>query len=215
MVQVEQQTMTLRIDGREITALRGATILEAATANGIYIPTLCYDERLKAYGACRMCLVTQDGRPGMPASCVTPAAPDASYRTNTDEVLEVRRSVLNLLMSEHPHGCLTCDRIVHCGPNDICLRNVSVTNRCVVCPQNQRCDLQATVEITGGSLGVWLVSSAGRHPLPGTEIPAGSYKIEAIFEEGHLSRAAGQVVLTAGATTRIECGTKIPKCLPR
>ena len=149
MVQVEQQTMTLRIDGREITALRGATILEAATANGIYIPTLCYDERLKAYGACRMCLVTQDGRPGMPASCVTPAAPDASYRTNTDEVLEVRRSVLNLLMSEHPHGCLTCDRIVHCGPNDICLRNVSVTNRCVVCPQNQRCDLQATVEITG------------------------------------------------------------------
>ncbi len=141
--------MTLRIDGREITALQGATILEAANANGIHIPTLCYDERMKAYGACRMCLVTQDGRPGMPASCVTPAAPDASYRTNTDEVLEVRRSILNLLMSEHPHGCLTCDRIVHCGPNDICLRNVSVTNRCVVCPQNQRCELQATVEITG------------------------------------------------------------------
>ncbi len=141
--------MNLRIDGREITASRGATILEAANANGIYIPTLCYDERIKAYGACRMCLVVQAGRPGMPASCVTPAAPDASYRTNTDEILEIRRSVLNLLMSEHPHGCLTCDRIVHCGPNDICLRNVSVTDRCVVCPQNQRCELQAAVEITG------------------------------------------------------------------
>ena len=150
MVQAaEQQTMTLRIDGREITAPLGATILEAANANDIYIPTLCYDDRLKAYGACRICLVVQDGRPGMPASCVTPAASDASYRTNTDEVLEIRRSVLNLLMSEHPHGCLTCDRIVHCGPNDICLRNVSVTDRCVVCPQNQRCELQATVEITG------------------------------------------------------------------
>ena len=150
MVQAaDQATMTLRIDGREVTAPRGATILEAANANGIYIPTLCYDDRIKAYGACRMCLVVQDGRPGMPASCVTPAAPDASYRTNTDEVLEIRRSVLNLLMSEHPHGCLTCDRIVHCGPNDICLRNVSVTDRCVVCPQNQRCELQAAVEITG------------------------------------------------------------------
>ena len=149
MQAADQTTMILRIDGREITAPRGATIFEAANANGIYIPTLCYDDRIKAYGACRMCLVVQDGRPGMPASCVTPAAPDASYRTNTDEVLEIRRSVLNLLMSEHPHGCLTCDRIVHCGPNDICLRNVSVTDRCVVCPQNQRCELQAAVEITG------------------------------------------------------------------
>ncbi len=142
-------TITLTIDGRQVTAPAGSTILEAAAQAGIYIPTLCYDERLKAYGACRMCMVQQVDRPGFAAACVAPAMPDAAYRTNSDETVELRQSVLNLLMSEHPHGCLTCDRIVHCGPNDICLRNVSVTDRCVVCPQNQRCELQATVEIVG------------------------------------------------------------------
>ena len=142
-------TITITIDGRQVTAPAGSTILEAAAQAGIYIPTLCYDERLKAYGACRMCMVEQVDRPGFAAACVAPAAPDAAYKTNSDETVELRQSVLNLLMSEHPHGCLTCDRIVHCGPNDICLRNVSVTDRCVVCPQNQRCELQATVEIVG------------------------------------------------------------------
>ena len=142
-------TITIMIDGREVTAPAGSTILEAAAQAGIYIPTLCYDERLKAYGACRMCMVEQVDRPGFAAACVAPAAPGAAYRTNSDQTVELRQSVLNLLMSEHPHGCLTCDRIVHCGPNDICLRNVSVTDRCVVCPQNQRCELQATVEIVG------------------------------------------------------------------
>lgn len=142
-------TITITIDGRQVTAPAGSTILEAAAQSGIYIPTLCYDERLKAYGACRMCMVEQVDRPGFAAACVAPAMPDAAYRTNSDDTVELRQSVLNLLMSEHPHGCLTCDRIVHCGPNDICLRNVSVTDRCVVCPQNQRCELQATVEIVG------------------------------------------------------------------
>ena len=142
-------TITIAVDGRQVTAPAGSTILEAAALAGIYIPTLCYDERLKPYGACRMCLVEQEGRPGFAAACVAPAAPDAAYRTNSDDTVELRQSVLNLLMSEHPHGCLTCDRVVHCGPNDICLRNVSVTDRCVVCPQNQRCELQATVEIVG------------------------------------------------------------------
>jgi len=142
-------TITITIDGRQVTAPAGSTILEAAAQAGIYIPTLCYDERLKAYGACRMCMVEQVDRPGFAAACVAPAMPDAAYRTNSDDTVELRQSVLNLLMSEHPHGCLTCDRIVHCGPNDICLRNVSVTDRCVVCPQNQRCELQATVEIVG------------------------------------------------------------------
>ncbi len=109
-------TITITIDGRQVTAPAGSTILEAAAEAGIYIPTLCYDERLKAYGACRMCMVEQEGRPGFAAACVAPAAPDAAYRTNSDETVELRQSVLNLLMSEHPHGCLTCDRIVHCGP---------------------------------------------------------------------------------------------------
>ena len=151
MTDIKQQEdlVNLTIDGRQISAPKDATILEAAQLAGIYIPTLCYDERIKSYGACRMCVVEQEDRPGYAAACVTPVAENASYITNKDETVELRQSVLNLLMSEHPHGCLTCDRIVHCGPNDICLRNVSVTDRCVVCPQNHRCELQATVEIVG------------------------------------------------------------------
>ena len=151
MTDIKQQEdlVNLTIDGRQISAPKDSTILEAAQLAGIYIPTLCYDERIKSYGACRMCVVEQEDRPGYAAACVTPVAENASYITNKDETVELRQSVLNLLMSEHPHGCLTCDRIVHCGPNDICLRNVSVTDRCVVCPQNHRCELQATVEIVG------------------------------------------------------------------
>lgn len=154
--------ITIMIDNQEVTVPRGTTILEAAKSAGIYIPTLCWDPKLKAYGACRMCVVQPDGRRQFLASCVTPADPvpapppaergtmvSQSVRTNTPEVVDLRKGVLGLLMSEHPHGCLTCDRITHCGPTDICLRNVSVTDRCVVCPQNQRCELQAVVEITG------------------------------------------------------------------
>lgn len=154
--------ITIMIDNQEVTVPRGTTILEAAKSAGIYIPTLCWDPKLKAYGACRMCVVQPEGRRQFLASCVTPADPvpapppaergtmvSQSVRTNTPEVVDLRKGVLGLLMSEHPHGCLTCDRITHCGPTDICLRNVSVTDRCVVCPQNQRCELQAVVEITG------------------------------------------------------------------
>ena len=148
-IKQQEELVNLSIDGRQISAPKNATILEAAQLAGIYIPTLCYDERIKSYGACRMCVVEQEDRPGYAAACVTPVAENASYITNKSETVELRQSVLNLLMSEHPHGCLTCDRIVHCGPNDICLRNVSVTDRCVVCPQNHRCELQATVEIVG------------------------------------------------------------------
>ena len=52
---------------------------------------------------------------------------------------------MDLLLSEHPHGCLTCHRIDLCGPQDICLRHVNVTDRCVTCPKNERCELKDTV----------------------------------------------------------------------
>ena len=132
----------LKIDGVEVEAKPGQTIIEAARDYGIYIPYLCWHPILKPYGACRMCVVEIEGGRGYPAACHTTVGEGMSVLTNPGPVEEIRRDILALTLSSHPHGCLTCWRIEHCGPTDVCLRNVSVTDRCVVCPQNERCELQ-------------------------------------------------------------------------
>ena len=132
----------LKIDGVQIEASPGQTIIEAARDAGIYIPYLCWHPILKPYGACRMCVVQASNVPGLPASCHTAVADGQEVITSSPAIEEVRRDILALTLSEHPHGCLTCWRVEHCGPTDVCLRNVTVTDRCVVCPQNERCELQ-------------------------------------------------------------------------
>ncbi|MCH8190783.1 MAG: molybdopterin-dependent oxidoreductase [Chloroflexi bacterium] len=132
----------LTIDGVEIEAPSGQTVIEAARQAGIYIPYLCWHPILKPYGACRMCIVQTNKTPGLPASCHTTVMDEMEVITTSDDIEEVRRDILALTLVNHPHGCLTCWRIEHCGPKDVCLRNVTVTDRCVVCPQNERCELQ-------------------------------------------------------------------------
>ena len=101
-----------------------------------------------------MCVVTaeapgRDGEyrplPGSPASCTTPVMDGMRVTTNSEDIVQLRRGIMDLLISEHPHGCLTCHRIELCGPSDICLRHVSVNDRCVTCPKNERCELKDTV----------------------------------------------------------------------
>ncbi|MCH7553162.1 MAG: (2Fe-2S)-binding protein, partial [Chloroflexi bacterium] len=137
-----EDKIRLKIDGVEVEASRGQTVIEAARAVGISIPYLCWHPILKPYGACRMCVVEVKGGRGMPASCHTEVADGMDVVTDSPAIGEVRRDILALTLTSHPHGCLTCWRIDHCGPTDVCLRNVSVTDRCVVCPQNERCELQ-------------------------------------------------------------------------
>ncbi|MDA1257568.1 MAG: molybdopterin-dependent oxidoreductase [Chloroflexi bacterium] len=140
-------TIKFTVDGQEIEANPGQTIIQAAQDAGIYIPYLCYYPGMKPYGACRMCVVSTEsgGRKGVQASCTTPCAPDMVVETNNEEIVELRRGITDLLMSEHPHGCLTCHRIELCGPQDICQRHVGVTDRCTICPKNERCELKDTV----------------------------------------------------------------------
>ncbi len=138
------EDLKITIDGQAVPARPGQMVLEAAMEAEIYIPYLCYYPGTKPFGACRMCVVTVDGRPGAPASCTTPVAPDMVVSTKTPEVVELRRGIMDLLLSEHPHGCLTCHRIELCGPADVCLRHVSVNDRCVTCPKNERCELKDT-----------------------------------------------------------------------
>jgi len=140
---------TFKIDGQEVTAKPGQTILQAAMDQDIYIPYLCYYPKMKPQGSCRACMVEVEanGRTMTVASCTTPPMPDAEVATNTDAVKELRRDIIELLMTEHPHGCLTCHRIELCGPQDICQRHVTVTDRCTICPKNERCELKDTVRL--------------------------------------------------------------------
>lgn len=145
----ENNEIALTIDGVEIKSKSGSTIIQAAIDAGLYIPYLCYYPGMKPFGACRMCVVEVEGAPGTPASCTTPAADGQIIQTNTSKLIELRKGIMDLLLSEHPHGCLTCHRIDLCGPSDICLRHVSVNDRCVTCPKNERCELKDTARHVG------------------------------------------------------------------
>ncbi len=138
--------ITLTIDGKTVEVASGATVLEAAKSVGIYIPTLCYFEDLEPYGGCRLCVVEIEKMRGMPIACTTPATDGMVVKTNSPDLLNVRRTALELLLSNHPCECLTCDRRKKCGPNDICLRSVGVTDRCALCPSNGDCELQKVAE---------------------------------------------------------------------
>ena len=146
--------ITITIDGVEVKTTPDKMVIQAAADAGIYIPYLCYYPGMKPFGACRMCVVTAEAPdregnyrplPGSPASCTTPVMPGMRVTTNSDDIVQLRRGIMDLLISEHPHGCLTCHRIDLCGPSDICLRHVSVNDRCVTCPKNERCELKDTV----------------------------------------------------------------------
>ncbi|GAH60035.1 unnamed protein product, partial [marine sediment metagenome] len=139
----------LTIDGQEVEAGEGMTVLEAAQSAGIYIPTLCSDPDLEPYGACRLCVVEIEKVRGLPTACTTPATDGMVVHTNTPAVNEVRRTTVQLLLADHPSECLVCDRKERCQPFDICLRNVAVTERCVICPKNGQCDLQEIVDYLG------------------------------------------------------------------
>ncbi|MBN2187629.1 MAG: FAD-dependent oxidoreductase [Dehalococcoidia bacterium] len=107
-------TVTLTIDGREIEAKKGATVLEAATAAGIYIPALCAHPDLTPFGACRLCIVEIEKMRGFPPACTTPVTEGMVVRTNTPKLQELRRNMLELILSEHPYSCLTCPNNLKC-----------------------------------------------------------------------------------------------------
>ncbi len=112
-------TVKVNIDDQEYLADSQETILEIAERNGIFIPTLCYDPRLKPYGACRLCLVEVEGARGLMASCGTTASDGMVVRTQTPALLRLRRSILELLLSDHPLDCLVCDKAGECRLQDL------------------------------------------------------------------------------------------------
>ena len=106
----------LTINGKECTAPAGSTILQAAERNGIHIPKLCYLEGIHQYGACRICVVEQINPPAknLQASCMVEARNGMVIETNNAKVQEARKTMYELLLSNHDKKCLTCARNQDC-----------------------------------------------------------------------------------------------------
>jgi NADH-quinone oxidoreductase chain G len=111
--------INLTINGKNITAEEGSTILNAAMKNGIYIPNLCYDKRLRPYGGCRLCIVEVEGQARLFAACSSPAADGMVIHTNTPKLRKLRQTVIELLLVHHPLDCPECDKAGECDLQDL------------------------------------------------------------------------------------------------
>ena len=111
---MEEKLVTLTIDGESIKVKEGTTILQAAKKAGIDIPTLCFLKDINEVGDCRMCIVEVEGRRGFATSCIEKVKEGMVVHTHTPNVLEARRVILDLIISNHHKDCLTCTRSGNC-----------------------------------------------------------------------------------------------------
>jgi predicted molibdopterin-dependent oxidoreductase YjgC len=112
-------TLTLTINNRRVVAAEGSTILEAARAAGIYIPTLCHHPDLTNVGACRMCVVSVEKARGLQTACTTPVFEGMVVNTESEEARDTRKFVLELLLTDHPNECMICEVNGDCELQDL------------------------------------------------------------------------------------------------
>ena len=110
----KENIINLKIDGIDVQVPEGTTILNAARKVNINIPTICFLKEINEIGDCRMCLVEIEGRKGFVASCMQKAEEGMVVRTNTGSIMEARRIMLDLILSNHKRNCLTCTRNGNC-----------------------------------------------------------------------------------------------------
>ena len=111
--------VSLLIDGRQVSAPAGSSVMRAALEAGIPIPKLCATDQLEAFGSCRLCLVQVEGRRGYPASCTTPVEEGMKVSTQSPHLARLRRGVMELYISDHPLDCLTCSANGNCELQDM------------------------------------------------------------------------------------------------
>lgn len=105
---------TIEVNNRKITAEKGETILSALNRNGILIPTLCSMKDFTPTGACRICVVEVEGRESLVTACSQPVEEWMKIRTHSRRVIMARKTIVELLLSNHPDDCLYCDRNLNC-----------------------------------------------------------------------------------------------------
>ena len=171
------ENITLKIDNREISVPKGTTILEAARELGIDIPTLCYmnlkDLCIKnAPASCRICVVEVDGRKNLAPSCATRCENGMNVHTNTMRVLNARRTVLELMLSDHPSDCLVCAKSGSCELQAVAIKlgireipfqgtqteykvdlSPSIRRDATKCIYCRRCEMMCNEVQTVGALG--------------------------------------------------------------
>jgi NADH-quinone oxidoreductase chain G len=119
----------LTINGKEIQVPPDTFILEAARQNDIYIPTLCWDRRLKPYGGCRLCVVEVEGSWKLRAACSTPVTKGMVITTESEKLSKARKTVLELLLIHHPLDCPVCDKAGECDLQDLAFKYGPSENR--------------------------------------------------------------------------------------
>ena len=171
------ENITLKIDNREISVPKGTTILEAARDMGIDIPTLCYmnlkDLCIKnAPASCRLCAVEVEGRKNLAPSCATRCENGMNVHTNTIRVLNARRTVLELMLSDHPSDCLVCAKSGNCELQSVAIKlgireipfegektefrvdlSPSIRRDATKCIYCRRCEMMCNEVQTVGALG--------------------------------------------------------------
>jgi len=105
-------SVTITIDGVEVPAEPGQTIIEAAAAAGIWIPRLCHYPGLEPWGGCRVCTVNANGR--FTTACTQPVSPGMVVRNETEEIRELRRTLVEMLFVEGNHFCMVCEKSGNC-----------------------------------------------------------------------------------------------------
>ena len=170
------ETIQLIIDNKEVEVPKGTTILDAAKSVGIHIPTLCYMKLEDLHyennpGACRICVVEIEGRRNLAPSCKMECTEGMVVRTHTPRVMNARRTVMELILSNHPAECLTCSSNGHCElqkiAHDLGIREIRYKgemstftidrspsivrnmNKCIMC---RRCETMCNTIQTVGAL---------------------------------------------------------------
>ena len=123
----------LVIDGRDVQAEEGMTVLEAAGANNIYIPSLCYHEEVTPYGACRLCLVeiAKNGRQRLVTSCLYPVEEGLVVQTSSERIIDNRRMIMELLLARCPNNKVIQDLARRIGVEKTSFKLED--NQCILC----------------------------------------------------------------------------------
>ena len=113
--------LNVTVNGIAVSVPKGSTILEAARAAGVEIPTLCFMKEKNEIGACRICVVEATGARGLVTACVYPVTEGMEIKTNTQKVRDARKTTLELILSTHDKNCLSCARSTNCELQKLCL----------------------------------------------------------------------------------------------
>ncbi|MDR3108774.1 MAG: [FeFe] hydrogenase, group A [Planctomycetaceae bacterium] len=107
-------SVTINVNGREITAEKGEVLLTSLRRSGIHVPTLCNIDGLAPSGSCRICVVEVEGQRALVPSCAFPIFDGMKVQTNSQRVLQARKAIIELLLADHPDDCFYCERNGNC-----------------------------------------------------------------------------------------------------